>query len=122
MVFSKGIFKGLKFWIPEGGQNDPSSKVGLILEWKNLQKNDKKKNISEVINKTIPHLSPIKTWLVWNPWKVLSREISRHQVNIVKIIINLPKAIIWKFFVWNSFVEPESKISIPRAPVKGHGL
>ena len=73
-----------------GGHVTPISNVGDNLEWKNLQKNEIKKNTSDVINKIIPHFNPKITWAVWKPWKVLSREISRHQVYIVNTIMKIP--------------------------------
>ena len=45
----------------------PSSTVGASLEWKKAQKNEKKNSTSEVINKIIPHWSPITTRDVCNP-------------------------------------------------------
>lgn len=94
IVFNNGILNGSKIWMPVGGQFIPNSKVGANLEWKNLQKKEIKKNTSEVINKIIPHFNPRVTWLVWNPWNVLSREISRHQVYIVNKIISIAIIII----------------------------
>ena len=67
VVFRSGIENGLIGWIPEGGQIQPSSGVGARLEWKNAQKNAKKKATSEVINRIIPHRSPFVTDRVWNP-------------------------------------------------------
>lgn len=90
IVFNKGILNGSKISIPLGGQFNPNSKLGDNLEWKNPQKKEIKKKTSEVINKIIPHFNPSVTWLVWNPWKVPSREISRHQVYIVNKIIKTP--------------------------------
>ena len=54
-VLSKGIWRGLKGWTPKGGQLPPISKVGAKLLWKNAQKKDKKKKISDTINNNIPH-------------------------------------------------------------------
>lgn len=68
IVFNNGILKGSKIWIPVGGQINPNSKVGDKLEWKNPQKKEIKKKISDVINKSIPHFNPNITWLVWKPW------------------------------------------------------
>lgn len=99
IVFSRGILKGLKFSIFEGGQIKPNSRVGDRLAWKNLQKKEKKKKISEIINKIIPHFNPNTTLNVWNPKKVLSRVISRHQVYIIKALINTPKIKRFKFLV-----------------------
>lgn len=74
------------------------------------------------MNKIIPHFNLFKTWVVWYPWNVLSREISRHHVNIFNKIIKIPIIIISKYFVWNNFVDPNKRIIIPIALVKGHGL
>jgi hypothetical protein len=41
-----------------GGQSDPTSIVGVKLLWKNAQKKDTKKKISETINKAMPHRRP----------------------------------------------------------------
>lgn len=96
--------------------------MGVRLEWKNLQKKDIKNKISEEINKIIPHFIPIITWLVWNPWKVLSRITSRHQVYIVnKIIIN-PIIIRVVFLKWKNLIKPVNIIITPKALVIGHGL
>lgn len=59
MVFNKGTENALKGEIPLGGQILPSSILTERLEWKNAQKNEKKKQISETINKAIPHRIPI---------------------------------------------------------------
>lgn len=121
-MFNNGILKALKNSIPKGGQHIPNSIEGDNLQWKNLQKNDKKKNTSEIINNNIPNFKPNITWLVWNPWYVLSRVMSRHQVYIViKIII---KPIKNKLIVWllNNFVVPVNIIITPNAPVRGQGL
>lgn len=45
-----------------------------------------KKKISEEINKTIPIFSLMVTFFEWLPWKVLSREISRHHMEEVRRI------------------------------------
>lgn len=61
VVFKRGIWNGLKGWIPSGGQTPPSSIVGDKLLWKKAQKNLIKKNTSETINRIIPHRNPITT-------------------------------------------------------------
>jgi hypothetical protein len=66
-VFSNGICSGLNGWIPVGGHVDPSSIVGDNLLWKNAQKNEMKKNTSEVINRIIPHRNPFVTIIVCRP-------------------------------------------------------
>lgn len=122
IVFNNGILKGSKIWILVGGQVIPKSKVGDKLEWKNLQKNEIKNNSSELIKRIIPHFIPIITWLVWNPWKVLSRITSRHQVYMVNKIINIPSNISIIFFKCNHLIEPVNITAIPIDAVIGHGL
>ena len=58
-VFNKGICKGLNGRIPVGGHNDPISIVGDNLLWKKAQKNERKKNTSEIIKRIIPHRNPL---------------------------------------------------------------
>jgi hypothetical protein len=53
--------------IPVGGHVDPSSIVGDRLLRKNAQKNEMKKNASEIINRIIPHRSPFVTIFVCSP-------------------------------------------------------
>lgn len=60
-VLSKGTLNGFKGLIPVGGQQHPSSGVGASLLWKNAQKNAKKNRTSDVINRIIPHRSPLVT-------------------------------------------------------------
>ena len=57
-MLSNGTSNGFRVEIPVGGQHDPNSGVGARLEWKNAQKNPRKKNTSEVINKIIPYRNP----------------------------------------------------------------
>jgi hypothetical protein len=66
-VFSSGICSGLNGLIPVGGQVDPSSIVGDRLLWKYAQKNDTKNRTSEMMNKIIPHRSPVVTGFVCTP-------------------------------------------------------
>lgn len=67
-MFKRGTEKGLIGVMPEGGQEQPSSGVGARLLWKKAQKNAKKNATSEVINKIMPHRSPLTTGSVWKPW------------------------------------------------------
>jgi len=60
-VFSNGTLNGLRGVIPVGGHAHPSSGVGDRLLWKKAQKNAKKNSTSEVINRIIPHRSPLVT-------------------------------------------------------------
>lgn len=52
---------GSKVKMPLGGQVIPISILGDSLLWKNAQKNEMKKNTSEIINRIIPNLSPLVT-------------------------------------------------------------
>jgi len=54
IVFKRGMSRGLKGLIPNGGQSWPISIPGDKEEWKNAQKKEKKNNTSEIINKIIP--------------------------------------------------------------------
>lgn len=60
-VFNKGTSRGLRGLIPIGGHCPPSSGVGTRLEWKNAQKNPRKKNASDVMNRIIPYRRPFWT-------------------------------------------------------------
>lgn len=122
MVFNSGILNGLNTLIPVGGQVSPNSIVVLKLEWKNVQKKEIKKNTSDVINRIIPNFSPIVTWLVWSPWKVPSRVMSRHHWYIISsVIMVLIKKRSVSFKV-NILIAPENKVNEPIAPNNGHGL
>lgn len=122
IVFNKGILNGSKIKIPVGGQWRPNSIEGESLEWKNDQKKEIKKKISETINSNMPNFSPNNTLFVWFPWKVLSRTISRHHWNFVNKIIKIPKTIKLLKLLWNNLIIPDKKINKPKAPVKGQGL
>ena len=87
IVLSRGIWKGLKGIILVGGHIAPISILGDKLLWKKAQKKERKKKISETINKIIPHRSPLTTKIVCLPWRVPSRQTSRHHWYIVKIMI-----------------------------------
>lgn len=60
-VFRSGTAKGFRGVIPVGGHVHPISGVGANLLWKKAQKKAKKNITSEVINKIIPHRSPLTT-------------------------------------------------------------
>jgi hypothetical protein len=97
-VFSRGTLNGLRGLIPVGGQQQPSSGVGARLLWKNAQKNAKKNNTSEVINRIIPHRNPFVTYVVWCPINVLSRITSRHHWIIdimIRILARVNGKIMW---------------------------
>lgn len=121
-VFKRGIWNGLKTSILRGGHIFPNSIVGESLLWKKAQKKLIKKNTSEIINKIIPHRNPKVTGKVCNPWKVPSREISRHHWNIVNNVIKFPKINKSMEYWWNHLVNPAVNVNAPIALVKGQGL
>lgn len=53
-VFRSGTSIGFRGLIPTGGHWPPSSGVGARLEWKNAQKNPRKKKASDVMNRIMP--------------------------------------------------------------------
>lgn len=122
IVFSSGIKNGLKTLIPDGGHFIPSSINCVNDKWRNLQKKDKKKKISEIINSIIPIFIPLNTFNECNPWKVLSRVMSRHHWYIINIVIITPKKFKYKYFCWNILILPVSKIITLIALINGHGL
>lgn len=87
VVFKRGISNGLKGIIFIGGHILPISIFGDNLLWKNAQKKEIKKKISEIIKRIIPNFNPITTFDEWEPWKEASRDTSRHHWNKVKIKI-----------------------------------
>jgi hypothetical protein len=58
-VFNSGTSNGFNAFIPIGGHTAPISTVGPKEEWKNAQKNEKKKHTSDKMNSNIPHLNPL---------------------------------------------------------------
>lgn len=91
IVFNNGIMNGLKDIIPAGGHFIPNSIICVNLIWKNVQKKETKKKISEIINKIIPIFIFINTLLECKPWNVLSREMSRHHWYIINKVIIIAK-------------------------------
>lgn len=121
-VFNRGIFIGLKDLIEWGGQLPPISILGESDIWKNAQKNDKKKKISEIINNNIPIFINFDTNLVWYPWKVLSRVISRHHCIKHRRVINNPSINKFMENSWNHLIAPVRKIINLIEVNKGQGL
>lgn len=121
-VLRRGTWNGLRGSMPVGGQWLPSSTVGARLLWKKAQKNAKKNRTSEVINRIIPHRKPTPTGTVWCPWKVASRETSRHHWNIVINTIISPNRTREKLWKWNQTTRPTVVNKAPAAPVSGQGL
>lgn len=95
---------------------------GDKLLWKKAQKNEIKKNTSEIMNKIIPHRNPNVTGIVWRPWNVPSREISRHHWYIVSIVIIFPNRNKELLYWWNHWTSPVTVVIAPIAPVNGQGL
>jgi len=88
-VFNNGTLIGSIILIPLGGHMHPSSILGDKLLWKNAQKNAKKKQISLIINNSIPSRRFFWTYDVCLPIYVASRTMSRDHCNIdinIKII------------------------------------
>jgi hypothetical protein len=122
IVFKRGILIGLKERIDWGGHLCPNSTVGEILLWKNDQKNDTKKKISETINRIIPVFSPFITIVEWFPWTLLSRWISRHHEKATKITIknDVKKKVPFKLLIK---ISPEkTRHKAPLEASKGQGL
>jgi len=122
IVFNKGILIGLNEIIPFGGHNNPISKVGDNLLWKNDQKKEAKNKTSDKINKIIPIFILEITFSVCNPWNVDSRITSRHHWIIVNKIIIIPAIISSILSLWNHITIPERVVINPIDPVKGQGL
>jgi hypothetical protein len=121
-VFSKGTLNALIGVIPVGGHVHPISGVGAKALWKNAQKNAKKKQTSERINKIIPNRRHDRRFLVWRPLKVPSRIISRHHWIIVRIVQISPIERRIAEFEWNQCTNPVVINRALREPVIGHGL
>ena len=77
-VLTKGNPHTSKAWIVFGGQIAPTAMAGDKLTWKKAQKKAKKNIISEIINKSIPNLNPVRTAQVWYPCPDSSTTIINH--------------------------------------------
>lgn len=121
-MFNKGTEKGFNAVIPVGGHAQPSSGTGAKLLWKKAQKNAKKNNTSDAINRIIPHRRPTDTCVVWKPKYVPSRIMSRHHWNIVSNTIISANNNKFTEKLWNQAASPDVKNIAPIDPVKGHGL
>lgn len=122
IVFNNGIKNGLNILISIGGHIIPNSINWINDKWKNLQKKEIKKKISDIMNNNIPIFNPLKTLLECNPWYVLSRTTSRHHWNIIIIIIIIPNKFNNIDFLLNNLILPTNKIIILNALVIGQGL
>jgi len=122
IVFNKGTFIGLKELMYLGGQFNPISILGEILEWKYAQKNEKKNKTSEVINRIIPIFNPFEIIEKCEPCFVVSAIIFVHQkkADVVKITVNKIK------FIFKLFVNPHKIYDTMFHEIKafkiGHGL
>jgi len=96
--------------------------LGEILEWKYAQKNEKKNNTSEVINRIIPIFNPFEIIEKCDPCLVVSEMIFAHQrkADVIRIIVNKIK------FVFKLFVNPHRMYDTIFHEIKafkiGHGL
>ena len=122
VVFKRGIWNGLKGWIPKGGQYIPISILGDNLLWKKAQKKEKKNNTSDKMKKIIPQRSPVTTTEVWRPWYVPSRVTSRHHWIIVNKIASPLRSKRFILYWWNHLINPVVSIIALIEPVKGQGL
>lgn len=92
-------------------------------EWKNAQKKERKKKISDVIKSSIPNFSPLITSLVCIPSKVDSRIISRHHLHEIKIIrIKFKKVIKFEFILLKVFAVQKTVLNNWKEARIGHGL
>lgn len=75
-----------------------------------------------MINRIIPHRSPLVTIFVCSPWYVPSRVISRHHWIMVNTVITVPTPSRLLSYWWNHLISPINVTIAPIAPVSGHGL
>lgn len=122
MVFNRGTLIGLNLLIETGGQDCPSSTLGLREKAKNLQKKDKKNIISEVINKIIPIFKPFKTSLKCSPCKFTSRLTSFHHENAIKNVIIFRVKNKKEKLVYNCSFKIRAKNNAEIEQVMGQGL
>jgi len=92
--FNRGIPIGLKAEILQGGHIEPNSIFGVILLWKNAQKNLKKNIISDKINIIILNFKSFIVVNEWCPCNEDSRFTSRHHRNVFVIINNINEIVI----------------------------
>ena len=96
--------------------------AGYKLEWKKVQKKEKKNITSEIMKRNIPYFKLVWTSIVWWPSKVPSRITSRNhkQAEINKTIrLKLKKE---ETPVWNQSTALEVKNNKHKEHIKGHGL
>ena len=80
----RGTPRGLMGLTPIGGHSDPINVAGAQAIWPHAQKKLKKKQTSEVINKTTDVVRHAVTSSAWIPHKVSSRVRSRTQNKIAR--------------------------------------
>lgn len=120
-VFKNGTSKALNGRIPRGGHIPPISTAGASLLWKKAQKNLKKKNASDVINKAIPQRNPNSTIEAWDPWNDPSKEMSFHQENAIKIRDKTLNNAAETISSENHCVKPRVKFNAAKADIIGQG-
>mgnify|MGYP004442322945 CR=1 len=74
------------------------------------------------MNKTIPYRNPFCTIVVWWPWYVPSRTMSRHHWYIVKALVRKLSVNSVLELKWNHMIRPEVSRRAESAPVRGQGL
>ena len=121
-VLSSGVEKASRPTIPTGGQEDPRSTAGLRALWKNPQKNAKKKQASDTINRIMPSRRPLTTTSVCEPWSVLSRDTSRHHAITVKDTTSSPTSTRVGRNPCSQEAVPTVINRAPKQAVKGQGL
>jgi hypothetical protein len=103
MVFNIGTLYGLNIVIDIGGHFIPSSMFTVRLECSNIQKNEKKNKISEVINKIIPNFMFFSVFFACSPCMEASRAMSCHHlygISIIKISVVVNKILFLLKNIW----------------------
>ena len=122
IVFMRGTLIGSNGSIVFGGHMNPSSTVGAILLWKKAQKNEIKKNTSDVMNKAIPIFNPSVIFSMCSPIREASRKISFHQL-IEEIISSISdRNIISVYFVYIEMIIENINTKEPIDDTIGQGL
>lgn len=122
VVLSSGTTYGFIGLILMGGHLAPTSTFGLNDEWKKLQKNERNRQTSLIMNNNIPSRKPLSTLFVCFPCNVASRLTSRHHKRVVMKINSNPIYFILKSNICILLAMPVTNNSLPIEPVNGHGL
>jgi len=122
IVLRNGIPIGLNVLIPFIGHNSPIWISGDSLEWKNAQKNDRKKKISDTMKRIIPISKPFMTSFVWSPFNQPSRVTSRHQHILISKIVMIENITGLKDSPHIQSADENVKLKTAKDPKIGHGL